>query len=115
MSGNRLLLDTNSIIQLLKGNTFVFDEVQRASFVAISIISKLEFMSFSRLIETDKSLFGIFEKRIDVLELVDSAEQVSSIVEMRTNSSIKLPDAIIAGTAVANHCKLITADKKLIK
>ena len=46
MSGNRYFLDTNAIVQLLAGNPDVIDILSGASYIAISVICELEFLSF---------------------------------------------------------------------
>ncbi len=45
MSGIRLVLDTNAINSLIRGNT-PLDSTNKADFVGISIISFIEFLSF---------------------------------------------------------------------
>ena len=49
MSGSRYLLDTNAIIQLLKGNAELGALVSEADFLATSIIAELEYFAFSDL------------------------------------------------------------------
>jgi tRNA(fMet)-specific endonuclease VapC len=57
MNGNRYLLDTNAIIQLLKGNSEIAGILKNAKYIACSVISVIEFLSFSNLEAEDKSLF----------------------------------------------------------
>lgn len=65
MNGNnRYLLDTNAVISLLKGNDKLLAEMQSASALAISIISKLEFLCFPGLKDSDKALFEAFTERV---------------------------------------------------
>jgi len=45
MSGIRLVLDTNAINSLIRGNT-PLDSTNKADFVGISIIGFIEFLSF---------------------------------------------------------------------
>lgn len=114
MNGSRLLLDTNAVVQLLKGNTFLVDKLKQSEYLAISIISKLEFYSFSGLSEADRSLFARFEKRLSVIDLENSAELVQQIASLRVNTSLKLPDAIISATSHLHGCTLVTSDKSLL-
>ncbi len=58
MSGKRYLLDTNAIIALLQGNQEVIQLLQDSEWIGISIISQLEFLSFSGLTESDHQLFA---------------------------------------------------------
>ncbi len=47
MNGKRYLLDTNAIIALLNGHEELGNLLASADFVAISVISRLEFLSFA--------------------------------------------------------------------
>jgi len=117
MNGNnRYLLDTNAVISLLKGNDKLLAEVQSASTLAISIISKLEFLCFPGLKDSDKALFEAFTERVDVLGLTQEEKPLlAEVIRLRSSSSLKLPDAIIAATAQTKGFTLITADKALLK
>lgn len=57
MNGNRYLLDTNAIIQLLKGNAEIGSLVSKSDFLATSIIAELEYFAFPDLPESDVLLF----------------------------------------------------------
>jgi len=115
MSGNRYLLDTNAIIQLLKGNEQLISILGQAEFIAVSVISRLEFLSFSGLSDNDKMLYESFEKRISLIDLsTKDMNLLNTIVETRLKGALKLPDAIILSTADVLNCILLTADKKLL-
>lgn len=53
MNGNRYFLDTNAIIQLLQGNEELIKLLTHADYIAVSIISKIEFLSFTKLFSND--------------------------------------------------------------
>jgi predicted nucleic acid-binding protein len=72
MSGNRYFLDTKAIVQLLAGNPDVIDILSGASYIAISVICELEFLSFPELTENDRRLFEAFAKRVEVIDLCSS-------------------------------------------
>lgn len=46
MNGKGFLLDTNAIIQLLKGNKGLLSIISGADFIATSIISEMEYFWF---------------------------------------------------------------------
>lgn len=69
MSGNRYLLDTNAVIALLQGNQQVLQQLQNSDWIGISIISQLEFLSFSGLSESDRQLFNQFLQQVETLGL----------------------------------------------
>jgi predicted nucleic acid-binding protein len=116
MSGNRFVLDTNAVIQLLKGNEQVLQAIQKADFLAISIITQLEFFAFPLISDHDQVLFNRFLERIDVVDLsARNTALIEQITALRTQIKLKLPDAIIAATALNNQATLLTADTKLLK
>jgi tRNA(fMet)-specific endonuclease VapC len=111
MSGNRILLDTNAITALLQGNTVVVEKLKLAEWVGISVINELEFLANPELDENDKILFKNFIARVEIIDLTYSEmELLEMIVEIRKNAKIKLPDAIIAGTAIYYKAKLLSSD-----
>jgi tRNA(fMet)-specific endonuclease VapC len=111
MPGKRLLLDTNAIIQLLAGNEELLEIAEQADFVSTSIICELEFLSIPGISNEDIELYQRFRSRIHVFGLPENDPGLSSrICGIRFSSGLKLPDAIIAGTAIQNDCLVVTAD-----
>lgn len=111
MSGSRYLLDTNAIIQLLKGNPELDHLAANADFLAASVIAELEFLSFRGLSEADASLYRAFRSRIWIFDVPSEDPGFTHmVVEARKNFNLKMPDAIIAATARANDLTVLTAD-----
>ena len=112
MNGSRVLLDTNSIAALLQGNLDLVELLKSVEWIGISIISEIEFLANPALNEEDKALFENFINRIDIIDLnhLDTV-LLTLILEVRKKSKIKLPDAIIAATAIHNNAKIITSDE----
>lgn len=116
MNGKRFLLDTNAVIALLQGNNQLLKRLQDVQWIGISIITQIEFLAFSGLGDEDKQLFRQFLQRIDVIELAPTQKElINLIIELRQQYRIKLPDAIIAATAVQYEASLVTADKDFQK
>lgn len=115
MNGNkRFLLDTNAIIALLQGHTSLLHQLNNAEWVGISIISQLEFLVFPKLTAADVAHFEAFIKQVDVIGLSQyQTSLLHTIITIRQKQGLKLPDAIILGTAIENQATLITADKQL--
>ena len=111
MNGNGYLLDTNAIVQLLKGNKELIAVLGTADFIATSIVAEMEYLSFSGLTDADVALYQAFRGRIQVYD-VPSADTVFTqlVVKARKKHGLKLPDAIIAGTAIAKGLIILTAD-----
>ena len=110
--GVRFLLDTNSIVALLNANMQLIKLIENADELYISVINELEFKSFSNISQQDVALFNEFAAGINVIDLVASNQGLKSkVIDMRNQYRLKLPDAIIAASAIVNNIVLITADK----
>ncbi|HEY9016803.1 type II toxin-antitoxin system VapC family toxin [Thiomicrospira sp.] len=97
---NRYLLDTNVVIYFFNGLTddATLIEILRSSF-NISIITKIEFLSWQKLLNdpvlNDKALEFISNARVfDLDEVV-----ANRTIKNRQQFKIKTPDAIIGATA----------------
>jgi len=111
MNGKRYLLDTNAVIQLLAGNPSIIKMVEDSDFLAISVISKLEFLSYPDLNEDEKNAFSELLEDLTVFDLMASDfALMQEAVAMRIDGGLKLPDAVIAATALVNGCEVITND-----
>lgn len=111
MNGNGYLLDTNAIIQFLKGNAELISLLADADFIATAIIAELEYFSFPRLGEEDLQLYQAFRSRIHVYDVPsDDPMFTQLVVNARKRNGMKLPDAIIAATARVNDLAILTAD-----
>ena len=111
MSGNRYLLDTNAIIQLLAGNDEIGRMLDVADFVAMSVISEFEFLAYSELDKNENEEYTAFRSYLRVYD-VPSANPLFTqyVIEARKKFKMKLPDAIIAATARMNDLTILTAD-----
>ena len=111
----RYLLDTNAVIALLQNSPTLLAQLEAAEWVAISIVTYLEFLSFSNLDRHDRALFLEFAARIDVLDLkIEQTSLIDRILELRSQNRLKLPDAIIAATSIEYDATLLTRDRQLL-
>lgn len=82
----------------------------------ISIINKIELLGFAGITPDEERKFQDIIDAATVLNLTDDV--VNKTIELRKANKIKLPDAIIAATALINNLTLIsrnTADFKNIE
>lgn len=113
---NRYLLDTNAVISLLSGNPSLNALITNADWVGISVITKLEFLSFPDIQESDIALFADFESRIDVIDIANSnTELIQATTRHRREKQVKLPDALIIAGASVNQARVLTADSQLLR
>ena len=107
----RFLLDTNAVIGLLSGNAALLQLLKGAKWIGISVIVELEFLSFPQLSDSDAELFAQFKSRVETISLDSTNEDLlKNIVRIRKKSKIKLPDAIIAATAMNENAALVSND-----
>ena len=74
----------------------------------ISIITKIEILSWRSNIIQDEVNAVAFVKSSKIIPLYDSI--VDKCIDIRRNSKMKTPDAIIASTAMVYNYTLITSD-----
>jgi tRNA(fMet)-specific endonuclease VapC len=116
MSGERLLLDTNAVVALLQGDVRLVQRLRQAEWIGISVISRIEFLVFSGLTESDRQLFQQFLQRVEVVGLAaDDTALTEQIIAVRQQYRLKLPDAVIAAMAIQKDAALVTADRGFSK
>jgi predicted nucleic acid-binding protein len=114
--GKRYLLDTNAVIDFL-GNKLPVDALKQISKVIdteinLSVINKIELLGFNRV---ESSIYD-FVAYANILVLDEDITDLT--ISLRKEYRIKLPDAIIAATAIHHNMTLITnniQDFRMIK
>lgn len=111
MSGDRYLLDTNAVIQLFGGNRAVEQLLNTSDFVAMSVVTEFEFLSYQALTDADRRQYRAFRACLHVYDVPSDDDILTQmIVSARQRHGLKLPDAIVAATARKNDLTLLTAD-----
>ena len=107
MNGIDFVADTNALIYLLNGNSCMLPFLNKN--LAFSVISEMELLSFSGITEAEEN---------NIKALLNDCEEISLLkdvkdkaIELRKKYKTKLPDAIVAASAIVNNLPLITADK----
>lgn len=106
MNGRKLLLDSNIIIYLAQKKLVPDDFILPDDLLFISDISLMETLgyAFSDLTEKQET-----EALLNVLVRLPIADSVvMKVIELRQSRRMKLPDAIIAATAILNDCSVVT-------
>lgn len=107
MNGTDVLIDTNICIYLLKGNTTVSDLLQDQS-IAISVITEMELYAFQ---DQSSESIKILDTFIESVTIVDIDHKVKfNTIKIRRDTKLKLPDAIIAASALSYDLPFISAD-----
>lgn len=109
MSGSKYLLDTNIILYILSGNEFLADYLYQQSLYA-SFISEIELFSFKGLTAKEEKNIREFLSQFRIINIDETIKEEA--ISLRKGYSLKLPDSIIAATAITLQLTLITADKQ---
>ncbi|WP_448701417.1 type II toxin-antitoxin system VapC family toxin [Mucilaginibacter sp. AW1-3] len=108
MNGDWIFLDSNILLYLLAGDSDLLKFFSDFS-PKISFIVELEILSAPDL--DDKTLFQIKRllSNLGIMRYPDEMKDI--IINIRKQKKLKLPDSIIAATAIYYKSPLITADK----
>ena len=105
MSG-KVLLDSNILVYISKGELdrdAFFDETNT---YVVSVISYMETLGFAFETAREKEFV---QHLLALFEIIYIDKRIADrVIEIRQRKKIKLPDAIIAATALEQHCTLIT-------
>lgn len=110
MNGNSLFVDSNVILYLISGDATIA-ELLNGKHVLISFSTELELLWFEDLIEEESTKIQEFIDDSTVTDI--NAEIKKLVISLRKNYKFKLPDSIIAASALYHNLPLITADKQL--
>jgi predicted nucleic acid-binding protein len=110
-----LILDSCVIIDFFNDtpNSLDIEALIVQNACAVSFVTKLEALSSSNLSAEEE--FGIrrFLSRIPILPTNDAIEEEA--IKIRRGTNLKLPDAIIAATAVVIGAEIVTTDNDFLK
>jgi len=107
MSGSRIVCDTNVLIHLLGKNSDVVNFL-RGKELSLSVVTELELYAKPNLTEREEGIIDTLLESCFVIELSPSIKQI--VKKIRKTNKIKLPDAIIASTAIYLDLPLVTYD-----
>lgn len=108
--GKKYLIDTNVVIDLLANRfsekaTDWLEEVINSQEHCLSIINKIELLAFNGT-STEMTMLELFINESNLLPITESV--VNTTISLRKTKKIKLPDALIAATAVEYQLVIIT-------
>lgn len=115
MNGIKYLLDTNIIIGMYHKNSEVKAILRNKRVViqqcAYSAVTRMELLGFPDITNFEKQSINALLNRM--LRLSISQEIEEATITFKQRYRVKLPDAIIAATAITHNLELLTLDKKL--
>ena len=108
----RILFDSNIIIYYLNGAVAVesyFECIKNGEIVpVISIITKIEILSYPSIKEQEIAAVEMVLNKFEIIPLTEPV--VLNTIRIKREYSIKLPDAVIAATAISEHITILTRD-----
>ncbi len=111
MNGNNFFVDTNFLIYLLNGNPALNPYLGNNYF--ISEITEMEMLGVKKI---SPVTLKIRRALLDNCYLINFNSEIKKIaVEIKQKVQIKLPDAIVAASAIHIGLPIITADKDFRK
>jgi predicted nucleic acid-binding protein len=108
MNGISIICDTNPLIYLLDGNKAIAQFLDNKQ-LYLSIITELELFGKQNLSKSDNELIDSLLMNCFVIDIEHEIKQIYK--EIKQKYTIKLPDAIIAATALYLDLPLLTFDK----
>jgi len=79
----------------------------------VSVITRIELLSYPDLSASeDQQIRLLLRKRFKVISLNNKIEQIATLIRAKTK--LKLPDSIIAATAISKKALLISGDTQLL-
>lgn len=104
------LLDTNFVINYFKGifegDTRKFTDSIINGTTFMSVITRIELLSWKSIVAKDEKIIKEFISESTVFSLEENI--IIKTILLRKTNKIKLPDAIIAATALDNNMQLLT-------
>lgn len=108
MSGDSIVVDTSFIINLFNGVAEVQELITDRN-LFVSVISEIEILSFPNLTDSDKALIKNFLSECYIVDIEPAIKDIT--IDIRAKFKTKLPDAVIAATALYFDLPLFTMDK----
>lgn len=105
-----LVADTNILSYWLRGD--LIEELPREKLV-ISVVTEIELLSFPSSDPSDESGIRSLLGDLSIIPLTDTIKLCA--IRLRKAHRLKLPDAIIAGTAMALQTDLLSNDSALAR
>jgi len=104
------LLDTNAILYLLGGRLAAPLEIGP---YYVSVISEMELLSYPSLTDDAETQIRSFLADVTVVDL--TREIKAAAIQVRRQLGLKLPDAIVAASAMVLEAELLTNDVQLLR
>ena len=108
MNGEGVVVDSNVLIDLLKGDPAARDAI-RGLRTMVSFITEVEVLAWPKSTQDDIAILSVLLGQSIIVPYGPSIKAVT--IQLRRTTKMKLPDCFVAATAVVREVPLITRDK----
>jgi len=116
MNGIKYLLDTNFFLGLMKTTPEVLAIVTRrdllVSSCAYSAVTRMELLGYPNITNEEERLIADKLSKFTYLPITSEVEDLAIV--LRRTRKVKLPDAVIAATAIHHGLELLSLDQALL-
>jgi predicted nucleic acid-binding protein len=109
-----IVLDSNAVIDLLKSAVALAKLEQRFphAVFCVSVITVIEVLGFPKITSELEAQILAFFTDVTIIGVTDDIAKIA--IDIRRRKLVKLPDAVIAATAIDFDAILITRDTDLL-
>lgn len=108
VNGNEILLDTNAFIYFFEGRSKITNLVVNTPDIYYSAISEIELLSATHLTQNEIDQIAAFLSLCHRIDL--TSKIINQTIALRRSHKLKVPDAIIAASALELKIPLVSAD-----
>lgn len=116
MNGIKYLLDTNFLLGLMKATPEVLAIVTSrdllASSCSYSAVTRMELLGYPNITNDEERLIADKLSKFTYLPITSEVEDLA--IALRRTRKVKLPDAVIAATAIHHDLELLSMDQALL-
>jgi len=112
MNGTDIFIDTNICIYLLNGDVKLANLLQDQN-IHISFITEIELFAYHGQNQASVKILNAFISSVTLIDITNDIKQKT--IDIRRTHKMKLPDSIIAASALIKKLPFVTADKSFKK
>jgi predicted nucleic acid-binding protein len=112
MSGDNIFVDTNVLLNLAERKDLV-EPYLLGKEIFISIITEIEILGYHKILENEIAFYNELFNEFHLLEISPPIKKVA--ISLKQKYKLKLPDAVIAASAIFLGNSLLTFDRDFEK
>jgi predicted nucleic acid-binding protein len=109
MNGEFIFVDTNAIIKFLEGRNDIVNLLD-GKILCMSVITEMELLCKQHITSQERLLIRSFIADCFVIGLDNTVKEKA--IQIRLSNNLKLPDAIVAASAIVMALPIVTSDNQ---